>query len=126
SELEDQVEPLLAAGASRFVRIGGRLGIVPACHRASVHTVTDITDGQPLQLTRWKPGDDVYTECAARYVAPDRAYEVADAPVWVAPGAVAEDGGLPKRLDLQLDFVIDHRQAQRLAKIATLRSRMQR
>lgn len=126
SELEDQIEPLLAAGASRLVRIGGRLGIIPACTRPAVHTIRDITDGQPLQLTRWQSGDSVHTECVARYVAPDRAYEGAEAPAWVAPGAQAADDGLVKRLDLQLDFVTDHRQAQRLAKIATLRSRTQR
>lgn len=126
SELEDQIEPLLAAGGSSLVRIGGRLGIVPAVARPSVHTIRDFTDGQAIEMVRWQSGDDVYSECVATYVAPDRAYEMAEAPVHIVPGAAAEDGGLVRRLDIQLDFVVDHRQAQRLGKIAVMRSRMQR
>lgn len=126
SELEDQIEPLLAAGGSRLVRVGGKLGIVPAAARASVHTITDYTDGQPISLTRWKAGDELYTECVATYVAPDRAYEAAETPAYIVPGAQVADGGIAKRLSLQLDFVVDHRQAQRLTKIAVMRSRLQK
>ncbi len=126
AELEDQIAPLEAAGASRLVRVGGKLAFVPAIWRDPVHTITDFTDGQPIEMTRWAGSDDLYTECVARYTAPDRAYETAEAPVYVVPGAQAADGGLAKRLDLPLDYVIDHRQAQRLAKIAVMRSRMQR
>lgn len=126
AELEDQIEPLLAAGGARLIRVGGKLGIVPAVARDPVLTISDVTDGQPLELTRWQPGDDLYTECVASYTAPDRAYESAETPAYVVSGAQVADGGLAKRLDLQLDFVTDHRQAQRLSKIAVLRSRMQR
>ncbi|NPD15737.1 hypothetical protein HOY34_11040 [Xinfangfangia sp. D13-10-4-6] len=126
AELEDQINPLLDAGASRLIRIGGQLGIVPAIARPAVHTITDWTDGQSVEMVRWQPGDDIYSEAVASYVAPDRAYEMAEAPVYIVPGAAAEDGGLVRRLDLSLDFVVDHRQAQRLAKIVAMRSRMQR
>lgn len=126
TELEDQIGPLLDAGSSRLVRVGGQLAIVPACDRAAVHTISDFTDGQPITMTRWQSGDGVYTEAVATYTAPDRAYESAEAPVHIVTGAQAADGGLGKRLDLQLNFVTDHRQAQRLAKIAVMRSRMQR
>lgn len=126
SELEDQVQPLLDAGASEFTRIGGRLGIIPAIARPSVKTITDLTDGQPPEFVRWKPSDDLYTEAMARYPAPDRAYESAETPLYKVPGAQAADGGIAKRLQLELDFVSDHRQAQRLTKIAAWRSRMQR
>lgn len=126
AELEDQIGPLLAAGASRLIRVGGKLGFVPAVWRDPVYTVTDFTEDQPLELTRWQASDGLYTEAVARYTAPDRAYESAEAPAYVVPGAVAADGGLAKRLDVQLDFVTDHRQAQRVAKIEAMRSRMQR
>lgn len=126
AELEDQLEPLLASGGSRLTRIGGRLGIIPATPRASVRTITDFTDGQPLDLVRWGSSDDLYTEAVARYPAPDRAYESAETPVYVVPGAQAADGGVAKRLQLDLDFVTDYRQAERLAKIAVERSRLQR
>lgn len=125
-ELEDQIGPLLAAGASRLIRVGGKLGFVPAIARDAVYTVTDFTEDQPLEMTRWQPSDSLYTEAVARYTAPDRAYESAEAPAHIVPGAVAADGGLPKRMDVTLDFVTDHRQAQRVAKIEVMRSRMQR
>lgn len=126
AEIEDQLEPLLAAGASRLTRIGGKLGIVPGVARESVKTISDFTDGQPVDLVRWRSSDDLYTEAVARFLAPDRAFESADTPAFIVPGAQAEDGGVPKRLTLDLDFVIDYRQAERLAKIAVMRSRMQR
>ena len=126
AELEDQITPLFEAGASRPVRIGGQLGIVPAIARPAVHTISDWTDGQAIEMVRWQSGDEICSEAVASYVAPDRAYEIAEAPVHIVPGAAEEDGGLTRRLDLQLDFVVDHRQAQRLAKIAVMRSRMQR
>lgn len=126
AELEDQIQPLLDAGASRLVRAGGKMAIVPMAWRPSVKTITDVTDGQPLELVRWRSSDELYTECVARFPAPDRAYESAETPAYVVTGAQAEDGGVAKRLTIDLDFVTDHRQAQRLAKVAVMRSRMQR
>lgn len=125
-EVEDLINPILDAGAARLTRIGGKLGIIPAINRASVKTISDVTDGQPLDLVRWRPSDELYTEGVARFPAPDRAYESAETPAWIAPGAQVEDGGTAKRLTVDLDFVTDHRQAQRIAKIMVMRSRMQR
>lgn len=126
AELEDQLEPLLSAGASRFSRIGGRLAFIPAVARPSVKTITDLTDGQTPDFIRWRSSDELYTESAVRYPAPDRAFESAETPVQIIPGAQEEDGGTPKRLLLDLDFVIDHRQGQRVGHIMAMRSRMQR
>ena len=126
TEIEDQLQPLLDAGASRLVRVGGRLALIPTVFRLSAKTITEVTTGQPLNLTRWKSSDDLYTEAVARFPAPDRAYESAETPVYVIPGAQAADGGVAKRLTFDLDFVTDHRQAQRICKIMGWRSRMQR
>ncbi|WJS86696.1 phage tail protein [Paracoccus sp. TOH] len=126
TEIEDQLQPLLDAGASRLSRIGGKLALVPAVFRESVKTIADVTDGQPLNLVRWKSSDGLYTEVVARFPAPDRAYESAETPAYVIPGAQAADGGVRKRLMIDLDFVTDHRQAQRISKIVGWRSRMQR
>ena len=126
SELEGQLPPLLDAGASRFTRIGGKLAIIPAIARPAVKLISDVTDGQPVDLVRWRSSDDLYTEAVVRFTAPDRAYESAEAPAYIVAGARAEDGGVAKRLTYDLEFVTDHRQAQRLAKIMAMRSRMQR
>jgi len=126
AEIEDQLAGLLNAGASRFVRVGGRLAFLPACPQPAIHTITDVSDGQPIQMTRWRASDQVYTEGAATYTAADRHYEAAEAAIWIASGAADHDGGLAHRLQLDLDFVTDARQAQRVAKIAVLRARQQR
>lgn len=126
AELEDQIQPLLDAGGSRLVRIGGQVAFIPAVARDPVHTITDFSDGSAIVLEKLKPMDALHTEAEATYTSAARAYESAAAPVYVVPGAQAADGGLPNRATLQLDFVLDHRQAQRLAKIAAIRSRMQR
>jgi hypothetical protein len=126
AELEDQIEPLLAAGASRLVRIGGQTAFIPAVARSSVHTITDFSDGSALVLEKMQPMDALFTEAEATYTSVARAYESAAAPVYVVAGAQAADGGLPNRAAVQLDFVLDHRQAQRVSKIVAMRSRMQR
>ena len=126
AELEDQIQPLLDAGASRLTRIGGQVAIIPGIARPAVYTVTDCSDGQAMTLEKYQPLDGLYTEAEASYISPARAYETAAAPVYVVDGAQSADGGLANRMTITLDFVTDHRQAQRLAKIAVMRSRMQR
>lgn len=125
SEIEDQLDPLLAAGASRLIRVGGRRAIVPAEYVAPTVTISEFI-GDGLELQRLGAGDDLLTEAVATYTAPDRAYETAETPSYILAGAQAEDGGAPRSGAISTNFVIDHRQAQRLAKIAVMRTRMQR
>lgn len=125
SEIEDQLDPLLAAGASRLTRVGGRRAIAPAAYVAPTVTISEFI-GDSLELQRLASVDDLLTEAVATYTAPDRAYESAETPSYVLDGAQAEDGGAARAGSLSTMFVIDHRQAQRLAKIAVMRTRMQR
>lgn len=125
-ELEDILQPIADAGAAQFTRIGGRLGVIPAIARSSVYTVRDFTDRRMPTFRRHRPSDDIFTEVVATYTDKDRSFEPAETPVYAAPGAQAADGGLPKRLSVNLDWITDHRQAQRVAKIMLLRSRAQR
>ncbi|WP_376872402.1 phage tail protein [Albirhodobacter sp. R86504] len=125
SEIEDQLDPLLAAGASRLIRVGGRRAIVPAVYVPPAVTLDEFV-GDSLELQRLSSKEDLLTEAVATYTAPDRAYETAESPAYVLAGAQAEDGGAARSGSLSTAFVIDHRQAQRLAKIAVMRTRMQR
>lgn len=126
SELEDQVLPLAAAGASRMVHNGGRLGIIPGTYSAPVMTLDDVLTDNGLAFSRWRPSSDLITEISAQYVSPERQYEDAETPAYIIPGAQAMDGGVRRPGQVDLRFVTDHRQAQRVAKIIGLRSRMQR
>lgn len=124
SELEDQVMPLVNAGAARLVRVGGRLGILPGVYVPPVMTITDVV-GQRMDFSRYRPSSELATEVSVRYSSRERFNEAASTPPYIIPGAEAEDG---QRRPVQHDlfFVADHRQAQRVGKILGMRTRMQR
>lgn len=126
AELEDQAQPLADAGAARFVRAGGQLGLLPATYVAPVLTLTDVLSDQVMAFRRYRPSSELATEVTATYTSPDRMYEDASTPAYVIIGAQAADGGeaSPRNVDLRL--VTDHRQAQRVAKIFGMRTRMQK
>lgn len=126
AELEDQVIPLADAGASRFVRVGGRLGLIPGAWSDPVMTIDDVLDDQPMTFDRYRPSGELVTEVRATYTSPERMYEDATTPIHILPGAQAEDGGLPKLAEFDLRFAVDHRQAQFVAAIMGRRLRMQR
>lgn len=125
-ELEDQVQPIAMAGASRFVRVGGKLGLVPGIYSPPVMTLTEYLADAPLAFTRYRPGDDLVTSVSATYVSPDREYEDAETPNFNLPGALIEDGGQGRHGRFDLRLVTDYRQAERVAKILGLRTRMQK
>lgn len=126
TELEDQILPLVNAGASQLIRVGGRLGLVPAVWQEPVMAISDVLDGQPMVFNRYRPTSELVTEVQATYTSPERMYEDATTPVYTLAGAQAEDGGPPKLGQYDLGFVTDHRQAQYVAAIMGRRTRMQR
>lgn len=50
AEIEDQVMPLAEAGAARFIRVGGQLGLVPGCWREPTMALTDVLADHPSGL----------------------------------------------------------------------------
>lgn len=125
-ELEDQLQPILDAGASKWTIIGGQLSVISATPRTPSATITDVLDEGSIEAVRWKSGGDRYTEGLARFPAPDRLYEATPTPLFTVPGAVVADGGLPRRLQIDLDFVTDYRQAERIVKMMVLQSRLEK
>ncbi|WP_191085619.1 phage tail protein [Roseococcus microcysteis] len=124
-ELEDQVAPLVDAGGSRLVRIGGKLGLTEGVWIAPTVTIDEVLD-EGLSFQRWKPGRDLATTVAATYLAPARDWQMAAVPPYRVPGAQAADGGPEVVRDLALPMVTSPTQAQRLAKITAFRNRAQR
>lgn len=126
AELEDQVIPMADAGAGRFVRSGGRLGMIPGTYSPPVMTLDNVLTDNGLAFSRWRASTELVTEVTASYVSPERQYEDAETPTYIIPGAQAEDGGGRKPGQFDLRMVTDYRQAQRVAKIMGMRTRMQR
>ena len=125
AELEDQLGPLIAAGASAFTRVGGKLGLVPGAYVDPSQTLTDLI-GDGFEYQRLKRGRDLPTQVRCTYISAARDYEAAELIPWDIPGAQAEDGGVPAILDLRLDMVTSPTQAMRIRKIEGLRARRQR
>lgn len=116
SEIEDQIEPLLAAGGAQPIRVAGRLGIVPATWQTPVYTLTDLI-GPQYEFTALRAGADRYSAVRTTYTSADRDYETSDLGLWPIPGA----SGATRVFDQQLPLVQSAPQAQRLRKIAGLR-----
>lgn len=117
SELEDQLQPLLDAGGAQWIRVGGRLGIVPATWHDPVYTLTDLI-GSEYEFRALKRGKDLYKQVRTFYTSADREFETSELGLWDIPGA-ANDGQV---LEQRLTFVGSGTQAQRLRKIAGLRA----
>lgn len=126
AEIEDQLEPLMIAGAARLVRARGQLGIIPGCPQDSAMTLIDMLDGEAPTLTRYADRDALATSVTGKYLAPDRCYEETDLPTYVLAGAQEADGGLDQPYQPDLSMITDHRQGQRVQKILLMRKRMQR
>jgi hypothetical protein len=125
-EVGDQLAPILAAGAMTAVPAGGLIYAVPGKYYAPVETIGDVLADAPLRFRRWAEGRSLSAEMRARYVAPDRDWQMAELEPYVVAGAAAEDGGYVQPAELELSMVTDPLQAQRLQKIAALQARMQR
>lgn len=122
-EVEAQVEPLLAAGASRLVNVGGRLGIVPGVWRDPVYTMTDAIG--PIEYERWRSGADLPTAMQLSYVDRDGDYQLTPLPPYEPPGARVLDG--QEKIETgDIRLVSWSAQAQRVQKIMALRARQQR
>lgn len=126
TEIEDQVGPLLAAGASRWIRAFGQLGIMPATYSEPVGTISEVLREQDMVFESLRPEDELFTEAYAEFTSPGRAYESATTPAYKVAGAQLADNSGPKPLKLSLPFVHDHRQGQYVCKIEVMRTRMQK
>lgn len=123
-ELEDMLDPILIAGASRMTRSAGKLSVIPATTRATVDTITEAIDN--IKVDWLRPSKELPTRILGNYVNVDRGYENADLPYYEIPGAQAADGGVGKTQSFTMSMVESASQAQRLVKIFAYDARRQR
>jgi hypothetical protein len=114
ADLEDQVGPLVAAGAADLIRIGGQLGLAAGAWRAPMFTLTDVF-GDGFEFSDMRPGRDMPRAIRTTYTSRDRGYETAELPEWTIPGSTGR--GVKS---LPLDMVPSATQAARIQKIIGL------
>jgi len=124
SEIEDLVQPIVAAGAARLTRVGGKLGLVPGVWRSPALTITESV--APMTFRPLLANDGLVTELRVTYSPLSRGSEAAELVPWTIPGAQAQDGGVPKVQTLDLSWVPVAQQAQRVRNIIGKKNRLQR
>ncbi|XAI95613.1 minor tail protein [Nostoc phage Nsp-JY21] len=111
AEFEDLAAPLIAAGASDLIRVGGRLGIAPGIWQAPAYSVGEFF-GDTIGFTSGRPGPETPRALRVTYASADRGYETAELAEWALPG-----GGGTKVDTLALDMVTSPTQAARVRNI---------
>jgi Putative phage tail protein len=127
------LKDLLSSCAGRISYQGGQYSIFPAAWAAPTLQLTDADIVGPMH---WKPRLPIRSTCNAvkgTYVSPENAYQQADVPAYMQDAAhgyvsdpwLAEDNG--ERIFLEANFPCTNSSAtaQRLEKIALLRTRYQ-
>lgn len=125
NEIEDQIQPMVAAGAADLIRIGGQLGIAAGAWRAPSVTLSDLLDSE-FRYGDLVPGDSLPTEMRVSYTSAARGYETAELAPWPIPGALSADGGVGSVREVTLSFIQSATQAMRVRKILGLKARRQR
>lgn len=115
-EIEDQIQPLLLAGAASLVRVGGRLGYRLGVWEAPTRTITDIV-GDDLEFVPYQTAEELPTEIRVNYMSAARGYEPADLAPIIVPGAKARNGGMDKVRSVALTMVTSATQAMRIKRI---------
>jgi hypothetical protein len=123
-ELDALVKPLLAAGAGRLVRAGGRLGVIPGAPRTPAVTISDALEG--LTFSTLRPDSELMTELRVNYSPRERGGEPGELRPWQIPGALAADGGQPSVATLDLSMVPSETQGQRIRNITGRKNRHQK
>jgi hypothetical protein len=116
-ELEDQVLPMIAAGAAYLIRAGGILGIQMPVYQTPSQTHTDFL-GNSLNAVDMLTTSELVNELRTTYTSVPRLFESAELKPYTIPGALAQDGGLPSVANLDLNFSPSATQAMRVRKIS--------
>lgn len=121
AEIVDQVQPLVAAGGGRLVRVGSQLGYASGAYRGPIYTAQDLLEDEDVVYEAQRSGRDLPRAIKGAYTAPARDWQVAETPPVAVPGGGTTPGDDGVR-ELPLSFVTSPTQAQRLVKIEALRT----
>lgn len=124
NQIKANIEQLLASMGGKLTYSGGKYFIDGAEYKTPTHTFTetDIISDVQTQTRQSRRGG--YNGVKGIFVSEEKDYKVLDYPPQISSTYATEDGD-PLYLDMPLPLVTNNLQAQRLAKIALLKSRQQ-
>ena len=124
NQIKANIEQILAAMGGRLTYSGGKYFIDAAGYVAPTFEFTEADCVSDIQTQTKQSRRSVYNGVKGIFVSEEKNYKVLDYPAQISSTYEAEDGD-PIYLDMPLPFVTNNTQAQRLAKIALLKSRQQ-
>lgn len=124
NEIKDNIEQLLSAMGGRLTYSGGEYFVDGAEYKTPTLTFAEGDIVSEIQTQTKQSRRSIYNGVKGIFVSEEKNYKVLDYPAQISSAYEAEDGD-PLYLDMPLPCVTNSIQAQRLAKIALLKSRQQ-
>jgi predicted nucleic acid-binding Zn-ribbon protein len=124
NQIKDNIEQLLSAMGGRLTYSGGEYFVDGAEYQAPTVTFDEADCISDIQTQTKQSRRSVFNGVKGIFVSEEKNYKVLDYPPQISSTFATEDGD-PILLDMPLPFVTNNTQAQRLAKIALLKSRQQ-
>ena len=124
NQIRANIEQLLASMGGMLTYSGGKYFIDGAEYKAPALTFTEADVISDIQTQTKQSRRGIYNGVKGIFVSEEKNYKVLDYPPQISSTYATEDGD-PIYLDMALPFVTNNTQAQRLAKIALLKSRQQ-
>ena len=124
NQIRANIEQLLASMGGMLTYSGGKYFIDGAEYKTPTLTFTEADVVSDIQTQTKQSRRGIYNGVKGIFVSEEKNYKVLDYPPQISSTYATEDGD-PIYLDMALPFVTNNTQAQRLAKIALLKSRQQ-
>jgi hypothetical protein len=124
NQIKANIEQLLASMGGKLTYSGGKYFVDGAEYKTPTYTFTEADCIGDIQTQTKQSRRGIYNGVKGIFVSEEKNYKVLDYPAQISSSYATEDGD-PLYLDMPLPFVTNNLQAQRLAKIALLKSRQQ-
>lgn len=124
NQIKANIEQLLASMGGKLTYSGGKYFVDGAEYKTPTYTFTEADVITDIQTQTKQSRRGLYNGVKGIFVSEHDNYKVQDYPAQISSSYQTEDGD-PIYLDMALPCVTNQTQAQRLAKIALLRSRQQ-
>jgi len=121
---KENIDSMLSAMGGMLVYSGGSYFIRAAQYVSPTITIDESVMVGQIQVQTRQSRRSQYNGVKGIFLSKEKNYTVADYPAQISSTYATEDGD-PIYLDMPLPFVTDNEQAQRLAKVALLKSRQQ-